>query len=48
MNTRTGHIGSFPFPRTRSSNLRLVLLSGVVVLALMLYVGDRRAGETEA
>jgi cell division protein FtsL len=41
MNTRTGNIGSFPFPQTRSSNLRLVLISGFVVLVLMLYVGGK-------
>ncbi len=41
MNTRAGHIGSFPFPQTRSGTLRLVLLSGFVVLVLMLYVGGK-------
>jgi len=41
MNTRAGNIGTFPFPQTRSGNLRLVLISGIVVLALMLYVGGK-------
>ena len=41
MNTRVGHIGAFPFPRTRGGNLRLVLLFGFVVLVLMLYVGGK-------
>jgi cell division protein FtsL len=41
MNTRAGHIGPFPFPQTRSGNLRLVLLFGFVVLVLMLYVGGK-------
>jgi cell division protein FtsL len=41
MNTRAGNIGSFPFTRTRSGNLKLVLLSGLVVLVLMLYVGGK-------
>jgi cell division protein FtsL len=41
MNTRTGNIGSFPFPQTRGGSLRLVLLSGLVVLVLMLYVGGK-------
>jgi cell division protein FtsL len=41
MNTRAGNIGSFPFPQTRSSNLRLVLISSFVVLVLMLYVGGK-------
>jgi len=41
MNTRAGNIGSFPYPRTRSGNLRLVLLCGLVVLVLMLYVGGK-------
>jgi cell division protein FtsL len=41
MNTRAGNIGSFPFPQTRSGNLRLVMLSGFIVLVLMLYVGGK-------
>ncbi len=41
MSTRAGHIGPFPFPQTRSGNLRLVLLFGLVVLVLMLYVGGK-------
>jgi cell division protein FtsL len=41
MSTRAGHIGSFPFPQTRSGNLRLVLLFGFIVLVLMLYVGGK-------
>ena len=41
MNTRIGHIGSIPFPKTRGGNLRLVLLFGFVVLVLMLYVGGK-------
>ena len=41
MTTRAGNIGSFPFPQTRSGNLRLVLLSAFVVLVLMFYVGGK-------
>lgn len=41
MNTRTGHIGSFPSISSRGGNLRLVLLFGLVVLVLMLYVGGK-------
>lgn len=41
MNTRAGHIGSFPSIRSRGGNLRLVLLFGMVVLVLMLYVGGK-------
>ena len=41
MSTRIGTMGSFPFPRTRGGNLRLVLLCGFAVLILMLYVGGK-------
>lgn len=41
MNTRAGNIGSFPFSPARSGNLRLVLISGFIVLVLMLYVGGK-------
>jgi len=41
MSTRIGTIGSFPFPRTRGGNLRLVMLFGFIVLVLMLYVGGK-------
>lgn len=41
MNTRAGHIGSFPFTQSKSSNLRLVLIFGLVVLGLMVYVGGK-------
>jgi len=41
MNTRAGHIGSFPFDGTGSGNLRRVLIFGLIVLGLMLYVGGK-------
>jgi cell division protein FtsL len=41
MNTRIGTVGSFPFPRTRVGNLRVVALFGLIVLILMLYVGGK-------
>jgi cell division protein FtsL len=41
MNTRAGHIGSFPFTRSRGGNLRRVLIFGLVVMGLMLYVGGK-------
>jgi cell division protein FtsL len=41
MNTRAGHIGSFPSLGSRGGNLRIVLLFGLAVLGLMLYVGGK-------
>ena len=41
MNTRAGHIGSFPFTGSRGGNLRRVLIFGLVVMGLMLYVGGK-------
>lgn len=41
MNTRAGHIGSFPFAGNRGGNLRLVLIFGLIILGLMVYVGGK-------
>jgi cell division protein FtsL len=41
MNTRAGHIPSFPALKARSTNLRVVLLAALVVAALMVYVGGK-------
>ncbi len=41
MNTGTGHIGSLPLRRSRSANLRMVVLATFVVAGLMVYVGGK-------
>lgn len=41
MNTRTGHISSFPLGAARSGNLRKVVIAGLVVAGLMVYVGGK-------
>jgi cell division protein FtsL len=41
MNTRAGHIGSFPFSPSKGGNLRRVLIFGLIVLGLMVYVGGK-------
>jgi cell division protein FtsL len=41
MNTRAGHMLSLPALKTRSANLRVVLLAALVVAALMVYVGGK-------
>ena len=41
MNTRTGHISSFPLGDGRSANLRRVVIAGLIVAGLMTYVGGK-------
>ena len=41
MNTRAGHIGSFPLSKGKNANLRVVLLAALVVFGLMVYVAGK-------
>jgi len=41
MNTRAGHIGSYPLAGSRGGNLRRVLIFGLVIMGLMVYVAGK-------
>ena len=41
MNTRTGHISSFPLGTIKGGSIRKVVIAGFAVVALMTYVGGK-------